>query len=104
MVGEWAWPKDAEETKLPPSANNILAYVIQRLRKIAHPPVVESSSSTFPPFRIKACVLGKFCSGKTTCLAKISEGKKIWSLKKKIVTLQMFNTFLFCFAEAVEID
>uniref|UniRef100_A0A3Q2QZ61 Sperm flagellar 2 n=1 Tax=Fundulus heteroclitus TaxID=8078 RepID=A0A3Q2QZ61_FUNHE len=76
MVGEWAWPMDSGETKLPPSTNIILAHVLQRLRKIAHSPTVESSAPSFSQFRIKACVLSKFCSGKTSCLAKIGEGKK----------------------------
>ncbi|CAG5924374.1 unnamed protein product [Menidia menidia] len=73
MVGEWAWPEEAEEEKLPPSANNILGHIIQRLEKIAHPPVVETSSAFFSNFAIKACVLGKCCTGKTTCLSKIAE-------------------------------
>ncbi|XP_047246702.1 sperm flagellar protein 2 isoform X3 [Girardinichthys multiradiatus] len=73
MVGEWAWPEDAEDTKLPPSTNDILAYVVQRLRKMAHPSIVESSAPSVPRFRIKACVLGMFGSGKTSCLSKIGE-------------------------------
>ncbi|XP_075324953.1 sperm flagellar protein 2-like [Odontesthes bonariensis] len=73
MVGEWAWPEEAEETKLPLTANNILAHVIQRLKEMAHPPVLEPSSPLFSHFAIKACVLGKLCTGKTTCLAKIAE-------------------------------
>ncbi|XP_037535972.1 sperm flagellar protein 2 [Nematolebias whitei] len=73
MVGEWAWPKEATETKLPPSPNNILVHVVQRLEKIVHPSVIKSASPSFGHTPIKACVLGKFCSGKTTCLAKISE-------------------------------
>ncbi|XP_017267645.1 sperm flagellar protein 2 isoform X2 [Kryptolebias marmoratus] len=73
MVGEWAWPKEATETKLPPSPSNILVHVVQRLEKIVYPPVIKSSSPSFAHTPIKACILGKFCSGKTTCLAKIAE-------------------------------
>jgi len=80
MVGEWAWPEEAEEaeeaeeTKLPLTANIILAHVIQRLKKMVHPPVLQPSSPLFSHFAIKACILGKLCTGKTTCLAKIAEG------------------------------
>uniref|UniRef100_A0A3Q2EKU9 Uncharacterized protein n=1 Tax=Cyprinodon variegatus TaxID=28743 RepID=A0A3Q2EKU9_CYPVA len=73
MVGEWLWPKDGHGPKLPPGPNNTLAHVVHQLQTLAHPPIVESSASSFPRFRIKACILGKFCSGKTTCLAKIAE-------------------------------
>ncbi|XP_072242949.1 sperm flagellar protein 2-like [Leuresthes tenuis] len=72
-VGEWAWPEEAEETNLPLTANNILAHVIQQLKKMVHPPVLEPSSPLISHFAIKACILGKLCTGKTTCLAKITE-------------------------------
>ncbi|KAM4745870.1 sperm flagellar protein 2 [Anableps anableps] len=80
MVDEWAWPKDAEEIKLPPSTNDILTFVIKRIRKIALPPVVRSPSLSFPQFTLKACIMGKFCSGKSTCLAKIGEALGIYVL------------------------
>uniref|UniRef100_A0A3Q3KDJ1 Calponin-homology (CH) domain-containing protein n=1 Tax=Monopterus albus TaxID=43700 RepID=A0A3Q3KDJ1_MONAL len=71
MVGEWTWPEEAGATKSPPTNNNILGHVVQRLRNIVLPPIIEPSSPSFPHFNLKACVLGKFCSGKTTCLTKI---------------------------------
>lgn len=74
MIGEWAWPEEAGEAKLPLTNNNILGHIVLRLRNIVHQPIVEPSSPSFPHFTLKACVLGKFCSGKTTCLAKIAEG------------------------------
>uniref|UniRef100_A0AAQ4S441 Calponin-homology (CH) domain-containing protein n=1 Tax=Gasterosteus aculeatus aculeatus TaxID=481459 RepID=A0AAQ4S441_GASAC len=74
MVGEWAWPEEAGQTKLPPTNNNILGHVVLRVRNIVHPPVVKPSPPPFPHFTIKACVLGKLCSGKTTCLAGLAEG------------------------------
>lgn len=75
MVGEWAWPKE-DETKLRPSPSNILVQVVQRLKNIVHPPILKLSSPSFAHTPIKACILGKVCSGKTTCLAKIAEGKQ----------------------------
>lgn len=74
MVGEWAWPEEAGETKLSLTNNNILGHVVVRLRKIVQQPIVEPSSPSVLHFTFKACVLGKFCSGKTTCLAKIAKG------------------------------
>lgn len=74
MMGEWGWPEEAVEVKLPVTNNDILGYIVQRLRNVVDPPITEPSSSLFPHFILKACVLGKFCSGKTTCLSKIAEG------------------------------
>uniref|UniRef100_A0A7N6BWI8 Calponin-homology (CH) domain-containing protein n=1 Tax=Anabas testudineus TaxID=64144 RepID=A0A7N6BWI8_ANATE len=74
MVGEWVWPEEAGATNLTPANNDILGHVVLRLRNIVHPPVMEPSTPSFPHFTLKACVLGKFCSGKTTCLTKIAEG------------------------------
>jgi len=76
MVGEWAWPEEATETKWPLTNNDILGHVVQRLRNIVHQPVVKPPPPSFPRFTIKACVLGKFCSGKTTCLAKLAAGTR----------------------------
>ncbi|XP_008416454.1 sperm flagellar protein 2 isoform X1 [Poecilia reticulata] len=80
MVGVWMGPKDIEETRLPPSTNDILAYAIHRIKGIAHPTVVEPAT-TVPLFSIKSCIQGKVCQCKSKCLAKIVEGLK--SLKKK---------------------
>lgn len=77
MVGEWAWPEEAGDTKVPPTNNNILGHVVARLRKIVHQPVAETSSPSLPQFTFKGCVLGKICSGKTTCLAKIAKGTQL---------------------------
>ncbi|XP_054630494.1 sperm flagellar protein 2 isoform X2 [Dunckerocampus dactyliophorus] len=69
MVGEWTWPEEAGETCSLPGPNMILRHVLFILRSMALPP----RPSSCPGNRIKACVLGKFCSGKTTCLKKIAE-------------------------------
>ncbi|XP_032435478.1 sperm flagellar protein 2 isoform X2 [Xiphophorus hellerii] len=80
MIGVWTWPKATEETKLPPSINDILAYAIHRIKTIAHPTVAEPAT-TVPLFSIKSCIKGKVCQCKSKCLAKIAEGLK--SLKKR---------------------
>ncbi|XP_019954652.1 sperm flagellar protein 2 isoform X2 [Paralichthys olivaceus] len=93
MVGEWVWPEKAGETKSPPSNNSILGHVVLRLRNIVHPPIVKATSLSFPHFTVKACVLGKFCSGKTTCLAKIAEANGICVLSADTLIEEALNAY-----------
>ncbi|XP_057687552.1 sperm flagellar protein 2 isoform X2 [Corythoichthys intestinalis] len=75
MVGEWTWTEECGEPSYPvvPTLNIILRHVFLRMRSMIPLP----SPSTIPGYRLKACVLGKFCSGKTTCLKKIAQDLKI---------------------------
>lgn len=73
MKGEWALP-DEEESKSPPSNNDILGHIVHRLQNIVNPPKPGTPPPLFPSFALKACVLGKVLSGKTACLAKIAQG------------------------------
>ncbi|KAM6943903.1 sperm flagellar protein 2 [Lycodopsis pacificus] len=91
MVGEWAWPEEAGETKLPLTNNNILGHVVLRLRNIVRQPAMEPSPPSFPHYTIKACVLGKFCSGKTTCLAKLAEAHGIYVLSADSLIEEALN-------------
>nr|XP_040051942.1 sperm flagellar protein 2 isoform X2 [Gasterosteus aculeatus aculeatus] len=93
MVGEWAWPEEAGQTKLPPTNNNILGHVVLRVRNIVHPPVVKPSPPPFPHFTIKACVLGKLCSGKTTCLAGLAEAHGIYVLSVDSLIEEALNAY-----------
>ncbi|XP_033476469.2 sperm flagellar protein 2 [Epinephelus lanceolatus] len=93
MVGEWAWPEEAGESKLPLTNNNILGHIVVRLRNIVHPAIVEPLSSSFPHFTLKACVLGKFCSGKTTCLAKFAEAHGIHVLSADTLIEEALNAY-----------
>ncbi|KAG5841479.1 hypothetical protein ANANG_G00199930 [Anguilla anguilla] len=72
MMGEWAWPEE-QEAKQPPSNNNILGHVVNRLRGSWTCPHPSCPPPSFPTFTLKACVLGKVYSGKTTCLARIAQ-------------------------------
>ncbi|KAL6113966.1 spef2 [Pungitius sinensis] len=92
MAGEWAWPEEAGQTKLPLTNNNILGHVVLRLRNIVHQPV-EPSPPPFPHFTIKACVLGKFCSGKTTCLTKLAEAHGIHVLSVDSLIEKALNAY-----------
>ncbi|KAI3372718.1 hypothetical protein L3Q82_023179 [Scortum barcoo] len=93
MVGEWAWPEEAGEARLPLTNNNILGHVVMRLRNIVHQPTVEPSSPSFPHFNLKACVLGKFCSGKTTCLTKIAKDHGIYVLSADTLIEEALNVY-----------
>ncbi|XP_029296259.1 sperm flagellar protein 2 isoform X2 [Cottoperca gobio] len=93
MVGEWAWPEEAGETKLPLTNNNILGHVVLRLRNIVHQSNVKPFSPSFPHFTLKACVLGKFCSGKTTCLAKFAEAHGIYVLSADTLIKEALNAY-----------
>uniref|UniRef100_A0A7N6BY34 Calponin-homology (CH) domain-containing protein n=1 Tax=Anabas testudineus TaxID=64144 RepID=A0A7N6BY34_ANATE len=93
MVGEWVWPEEAGATNLTPANNDILGHVVLRLRNIVHPPVMEPSTPSFPHFTLKACVLGKFCSGKTTCLTKIAEAHGIYVLSVDTLIKEALNAY-----------
>uniref|UniRef100_A0A4W5JBP2 Sperm flagellar 2 n=1 Tax=Hucho hucho TaxID=62062 RepID=A0A4W5JBP2_9TELE len=81
MTGEWTWPEEGE-TKPPPSNNNILGHVVLRLQTIVNPPKPDTLPPFFPRFTLKACVLGKLFSGKTTCLTRIAKVLCIWNNKE----------------------
>ncbi|KAK2910926.1 hypothetical protein Q8A67_003059 [Cirrhinus molitorella] len=70
MKGEWVWHEEGE-SQAPP-VNDILDHVLSRLQSMIVPSSVSTPPPLFPRFTIRACMLGKSYSGKTTCLAKIS--------------------------------
>ncbi|XP_055079908.1 sperm flagellar protein 2-like [Periophthalmus magnuspinnatus] len=85
MVGQWAQP---EEAQLIPSPNSsILDHVIVQMRNIVHPP------PAFPPFVLKACVLGKSCSGKTACLDKIAQAHGFYILSTDKLVEEVLNAY-----------
>uniref|UniRef100_A0A8C2DWM6 Sperm flagellar 2 n=1 Tax=Cyprinus carpio TaxID=7962 RepID=A0A8C2DWM6_CYPCA len=73
MKGEWVWHEEGE-SQAPP-VNDILDHVLSRLQSLIVPLSVSTPPPLFPRFTIRACMLGKSYSGKTTCLAKISNGR-----------------------------
>ncbi|KAF7200578.1 sperm flagellar protein 2-like [Nothobranchius furzeri] len=73
MSGEWALATEAETPNLPQSHTYCVEHVVQKLKEIVSPPVVEPTPPLLPNVTFKACVLGKCFSGKTTCLVKIAE-------------------------------
>ncbi|CAM4546278.1 unnamed protein product [Leuciscus chuanchicus] len=70
MMGEWVLHEEGE-SQASPVNNDILDHVLSRLQSM----IVRPSASTpplFPRFTIRACMLGKTHSGKTSCLTRIT--------------------------------
>ncbi|XP_055008697.1 sperm flagellar protein 2-like [Boleophthalmus pectinirostris] len=87
MIGEWAQPEEAQQTKIPSTKSSIFDHVIVQMRNIVHP------TPAFPPFILKACVLGKSCSGKTTCLDKIAQAHGFYILSINKLVEEVLNAY-----------
>ncbi|XP_062468906.1 sperm flagellar protein 2 isoform X4 [Pezoporus occidentalis] len=92
MTGEWCPDEENSETK-PPLNNNMLGHVLHRLMEIFYPPK-PISSSAFPPFPIKGCILGKPFSGKTTCVKFIEKVCNIQVLSVDVLVQEAIQAFL----------
>ncbi|XP_055017922.1 sperm flagellar protein 2 [Boleophthalmus pectinirostris] len=93
MTGAWVWPEEAGEIKLPPTNNHILGHVVARLRNLVHTPCEKPAEAPFPYFSLKACVLGKLCSGKTFCLAKIAQAHGFYVLSVQELISKALNEY-----------
>ncbi|KAK7163991.1 hypothetical protein R3I94_002650 [Phoxinus phoxinus] len=72
MMGEWVLHEE-DESQASPVNNEILDHVLSRLqRMIARPSASNPPPPLFPRFTIRACMLGKTHSGKTSCLTRIT--------------------------------
>ncbi|XP_067937009.1 sperm flagellar protein 2-like [Watersipora subatra] len=76
MTGDWAPPDDSDITAPPPS-NPIVGHVINRLFNMVHPPTPPPPAPEFPAFPIKACILGKAFSGKSTVAQRIANAHRL---------------------------
>lgn len=76
MVGEWQPPESGEVSK-PPRDNPIVGHIVQRLFDMVHPPTPNPPPPEFPPFPIRACILGKVFSGKTSVLKKLAKERRV---------------------------
>ncbi|KAM8864925.1 sperm flagellar protein 2 [Synchiropus picturatus] len=94
MSGEWAWPAEAGDPCQPPANNNILGHVVANLKKLVEPPAHEQSKPKYPHFRVKACMLGKFCAGKTTCLTTLAKTHTLHVLCAETLIKEALMTFL----------
>jgi len=73
MIGEWILDEEGE-SRASPVKNDILDHVLSRLQSMIDRPSASSPRPLFPRFTIRACMLGKTLSGKTSCLSRISNG------------------------------
>ncbi|XP_066936728.1 sperm flagellar protein 2-like isoform X2 [Clytia hemisphaerica] len=74
FVGEWI---PCEGSKQPPDDNAVLGYILKRLNDILYPPTPPPDVPVFPPFPIKACVLGKFFSGKSSAVRSFAASHRV---------------------------
>ncbi|XP_067838179.1 sperm flagellar protein 2 [Heptranchias perlo] len=79
MTGEWK-PSEDGDIRGPPPNNNILGHVVHRIFEIVNPTKPPTPPPVFPPFPVKACILGKPLAGKSTCLKYLSEALCIQAL------------------------
>ncbi|KAA0717472.1 Sperm flagellar protein 2 [Triplophysa tibetana] len=71
MTGEWVWSEEGEDGA-PRLKNDVLDHVVKRLKNMIQIPISRSPSPVFPRFTIRASVLGKTHTGKTSCLSTIT--------------------------------
>ncbi|XP_077097866.1 sperm flagellar protein 2 isoform X4 [Siphateles boraxobius] len=71
MMGEWVLHEEGE-SQASPVNNDILDHVLSRLQSMIVRPSASTPPPQFPRFTIRACMLGKTHSGKTSCLTRIS--------------------------------
>ncbi|XP_048761563.2 sperm flagellar protein 2-like isoform X3 [Ostrea edulis] len=76
MTGEWQ-PPDSGEVTQPPRDNPITGHVIQRLFNMVSPPTPPPPPPEFPAFPIRACVLGKVFSGKSTVVQQLAKEHRL---------------------------
>ncbi|MBN3301113.1 SPEF2 protein, partial [Amia calva] len=92
MSGEWA-ALGSSVVKEPLTNNNILGHVVHRLQDIVNPPQPATPPPHFPASTLKACVLGKLFSGKSTCLSRIATAHHILILSPNILIQEAVQAF-----------
>ncbi|XP_059172221.1 sperm flagellar protein 2-like isoform X3 [Physella acuta] len=76
MTGEWE-PPAVSDIKGPPEENPVVGHIVHRLFAMVHPPTPPLVPPEFPPFPIRACVLGKVFSGKSTVIKRLAEEHRL---------------------------
>ena len=77
MMGEWEAPEQFSFEK-PPTENKVLGHIVKRLQEISYPVQPGSPKPVFPVFPLKAIVIGKPFTGKTSSLKKVGQGKYLF--------------------------
>ncbi|XP_051875825.1 sperm flagellar protein 2-like [Pristis pectinata] len=92
MRGEWQPPADGDIHGPPPN-NNVLGHAVNRIIEAAHPTKEPSPPPQFPPFPIKACILGKLHAGKTTCLKHLAQALNIRAISPETLLQEAVRAF-----------
>ncbi|XP_059500967.1 sperm flagellar protein 2 isoform X2 [Stegostoma tigrinum] len=95
MTGEWL-PPEGGDIHGPPANNNILGHVVACIFEIVHPTKPPTPPPVFPPFPIKACILGKILAGKSTCLKYLAEALQIRVLVPDVLVREAVQAYEEC--------
>uniref|UniRef100_A0A4X2LC40 Calponin-homology (CH) domain-containing protein n=1 Tax=Vombatus ursinus TaxID=29139 RepID=A0A4X2LC40_VOMUR len=93
LTGEWTLPEEMAESALPPN-NNILGHVLRVVHEKVQPPGPTILTPQIPSFSTKGCMLGKTCSGKTSCLKILEEAFHIEILSIDKLVQEAIQAFL----------
>ncbi|KAL5265353.1 hypothetical protein ACHWQZ_G006182 [Mnemiopsis leidyi] len=95
LDGEWVPPEEHPEISphLPSQNNYILGHILKRLTDIVYPPSNPPTPPQFPEFPIKACVVGKTFSGKTSVLQALSAKKRLEVLDIDLLVNEAVTAF-----------
>lgn len=93
MRGEWVCADETGQIQLAPPNNDTLGHVIARLRTLLHPPPSTLPHSPYLPHCIRACVLGKLCAGKTSCLDKIAQAHGVYVLSAQTLVNEALTAY-----------
>ncbi|XP_051845724.1 sperm flagellar protein 2 isoform X8 [Antechinus flavipes] len=93
LTGEWAIPEEMADA-VPPSNNNILGHVLRVVHEKVNPPKPVTYEPQIPSFSTKGCMLGKTCSGKTSCLKILEEAFHIEILSIDTLVQEAIQAFL----------
>ena len=91
LQGEWAPAMEHPEIAphLPLQNNFILGHILKRLTDIVYPPSKPPTPPQFPEFPVKACIIGKTFSGKTSILKALA-AKVRKRFKKVTISFTLF--------------
>ncbi|XP_043831005.1 sperm flagellar protein 2 [Dromiciops gliroides] len=93
LTGEWTLPEEMADSTLPPN-NNILGHVLRAVNEKVYPPKPVTFVPQTPSFSTKGCLLGKTCSGKTSCLKILEEAFHIQILSVDTLVQEAIQAFL----------
>lgn len=73
-VNEWSDPSGELSADLPDKPNSILSHVVFRLLDIVDPPKAPPTPPYMPKFLLRAAIIGKPFTGKTSTLHHLNQG------------------------------